>query len=102
MPQPLDNLAHELRAAVLGSDHEKADRFTVQYAEAVRQHWTTLSQEERSASALPKQSLELLRWAREMTLMQQAMAAGHLALVEKANRQLTARSVYLKLAAFDA
>jgi hypothetical protein len=97
----LDKLARDLRAAVLGSDHEKATRLTVEYSEALGQHWTLLSSEERALSALPKQSSELLNWAREMTLMQHAMAAGHLALVEKASRQLSARARYLQLAALD-
>jgi len=101
MPQLLDNLARELRAAVLGSDHEKATGLTVEYTEALRQHWTLLSKEERAASSLPEQSGELLNWAREMTLMQHAMAAGHLAMVEKASRQLSARARYLQLAALD-
>jgi hypothetical protein len=30
---------------------------------------------ERAASSMPKQSIELLTWVREMTLMQQGMAA---------------------------
>jgi hypothetical protein len=102
MPQLLDKMARDLRAAVLASDHEKATRLTVEYSEALVQHWRLLSSEERAASSLPKQSGELLNWAREMTLMQHAMAAGHLAMVEKASRQLSARALYLQLAALDA
>lgn len=98
----LDDLARKLRAAVLGSDHEEARRLAVEYTGALGRHWTLLSVQERAASSIPKQSLELLTWAREMTLMQQAMAADHLMLVEKANRQLTARSLYLQTAALDA
>jgi hypothetical protein len=101
MPEPLDNLARELRSAVLASNHEKATRLTMEYAEALGRHWTTLAANERGASPLPKRSRELLNWAREMTLMQQAMAAAHLSNVEKAGRQLTARALYLQLAALD-
>jgi hypothetical protein len=73
MPEPLDNLARELRSAVLASNHEKATRLTMEYAEALGRHWTALSRNERAASPVPKQSRELLNWAREMTLMQQAI-----------------------------
>lgn len=100
MPQPQDDLARGLRAAVLASDHEKATRLTVEYTEALRRHWITLSREQRAASALPKESRELLQWAREMTLMQQAMTAVHLSRVEQAARQLTARAVYLQTLSF--
>lgn len=97
-----DDVARELRAAVLASDHAKATRLTVEYTEAVRRHWIQLSAAERAASSLPKLSTELLTWAREITLMQQAMAARHLSDVEVAGRQLTARSLYLQTAALDA
>jgi hypothetical protein len=102
MPQPPDNLACQLRAAVLGNDHQKAERLTVQYTAALSEFWKTLSNDERAASSLPKQSLELLTWVREMTLMQQGMAAAHLSAIERAGRQLTARALYLQLAALDA
>ena len=102
MPQPPDNLARQLRAAVLASDHAKAARLAVEYTAALGEYWTTLSSAERAASPLPKQSLELLTWVREMTIMQQAMtAAASLALVEKASRYLTARALYLQSAALD-
>ena len=101
MPEPLDNLARELRSAVLASDHEKATRLTVEYTEALGRQWTALSREQRAASPLPRQSRELLNWVRKMTLMQQAMAAANLSAVEKASRQLTARALYLQSAAFD-
>jgi hypothetical protein len=98
-PDNAADLARELRAAVLAGDHEKATRLTVEYAAALREHWMTLSAAQRAASALPKQSLELLGWVRDMTLMQQAMAAQHLAMVEKAGRYQTARASYLRSAA---
>jgi hypothetical protein len=102
MPRTPDDVARELRAAVLGTDHEKARRLTEEYTAAVRQHWMLLSTVERAASSMPKQSIELLTWVREMTLMQQGMAALHLSDVEKASRQLMARSLYLQLATLDA
>jgi len=102
MPQPQDNLARELRAAVLAGDHENANRLTVEYAAALREHWMALSAQERADSTFPMLSLELLTWARDMTLMQQAMAAQHLALVEKAQRHQIVRSLYLRTAALDA
>jgi hypothetical protein len=95
----LDHLARDLRSAVLAVDHEKATRATVEYTKALGQYWMTLSGDERAASSIPQQSRELLNWVREMTLMQQAMTAGQLAMVEKASRALTARSVYLETAA---
>jgi hypothetical protein len=99
MPQPQDNLALELRAAVLASDHEKAARISVEYTEALSGHWMTLSPEQRATSPLPQQSLELLTWVREMTILQQALTAQHLAIVEKASRYQTARALYLRSAA---
>jgi hypothetical protein len=104
MPQPPDNrtpdnLARELRAAVLASDHAKATRLTVEYSAALREHWITLPAGQRAASLLPKQSLELLGWVRDMTIMQQAMTAQHLAMVQKAGRYQTARASYLRSAA---
>jgi hypothetical protein len=99
MPQPPDNLARQLRAAVLASDHQTAQRLTVEYTEAMSRYWDLLSDEERAASPIPKQSIELLTWVREMTLMQHGLAAEHLSIVEEANRYQTARSVYLRSAA---
>lgn len=101
MPQQPDNLAQKLRAAVLASDHEKAARVTLEYTEAVRQQWTSLTPEQRRASLLPGQSIELLTWVREMTLMQQAIVSDHLAAVEMASRYQNARAVYLRSAAVD-
>ena len=102
MPQPPDKLARQLRAAVLASDHEKATRLTVEYSTALREQWATLSPQERAASPLPKQSLELLTWVRDMTIVQQALATQHLALVAKASRYQTARSLYLRSATLGA
>lgn len=102
MPAPSDNLARELRAAVLANNHEKAELLSAQYTAAVHEHWLALSRRERAASSLPKLSIELLTWVREMTLMQQAMAAQQLAVLERASRYETARSHYLRSAALEA
>jgi hypothetical protein len=102
MPQPPDDLARELRSAVLASDYEEATRCTLQYSAALGQYWTGLSAEQRSTSHLPKQSLELLEWVRKMTLLQTALTGERLSAVEKASRTLTARSMYLRLAALAA
>jgi len=99
MPQTLDHLARELRSAVLAADHERASRLAAEYGAALAADWTTLSAEERAGSPLPKQSLELLGWVREMTLMQRAMTGAHLKLVGKAMRYQTARALYLEPAA---
>jgi hypothetical protein len=99
MPQPPDNLAHDLRAAVLASDHEEAARLTVEYTEAMGRHWMLLSDQERAASPLPKQSLELLTWVREMTMMQHALSAEHLSIIETASRYQAARALYTQSAA---
>ena len=110
MPQLLDNsiavsphdaLARELRAAVLGSDHLQASHLAEQYAEAVARHWTLLSASERATSGLPKQATELLTWAREVTIMQHAMASNHLSALEMAHRYLSARANYIQSAVLE-
>jgi hypothetical protein len=99
MPQSLDDLARELRAAVLANNHETATSLSADYTAAVREYWVTMSPRERAASPLPKKSIELLTWVRDMTIMQQAMAAQHLAVVDKACRYQAARAQYLRSAA---
>jgi len=96
---PHDDLARELRAAVLGSDHAKAARVSEQYTVALGRQWALMSETERATSGIPKQAVELLTWAREVTIMHHAMAAQHLSAIEKANRYLTARANYLRTAA---
>jgi hypothetical protein len=99
MPQPLDKIARDLRAAVLGSDHQQASSLANRYAQAVAQQWTLMPPAERAASGLPKQATELLTWAREMAIMQRAMAEQQAAAIEMATRYLTARSNYVQSAA---
>lgn len=96
-----DNLARQLRAAVLGNDHPAATRLVVEYSEALRDYWTALAPAERAVSSVPQQSLELMRWVRDMTLMQRGMWGEHLKIVEKSLRYQTARAQYLQLATLD-
>ena len=56
MPEPLDNLARELRSAVLASDHEKATRLVAEYAEALGRHWTALTRD-RTRRFAPTQTI---------------------------------------------
>jgi hypothetical protein len=93
-----DHLARELRAAVLGADHEQAGRLVEQYSAALSGQWALMSPAERASSGLPTQARELLTWARDVTIMQHAMAATHLSAIEKAHRYLTARTNYLRSA----
>ena len=86
MPHPLDNIAQQFRSAVLASDHTLADRLASEYAQAASELWQSLSDSERESSALPEQTRELLTWARGMTIVQRAMLAEQLAILEKASR----------------
>jgi hypothetical protein len=54
---------------------------------------------ERTSSGIPKQARELLAWARDMAIMQHALARTHLSAIEKAHRYLTARANYLRSSA---
>jgi hypothetical protein len=98
MPDSLDNIARDLREAVLGVDHEQAARLAEEYGGAVRVQWEGFSESERALSRLPQQSRELLTWARDVAVMQHAMAGQHLAAMEMAHRYLSARANYLKAA----
>jgi hypothetical protein len=106
MPQPLDNpaqseLASQFRAAVLGGEHNQAAHLAEQYTQEISRQWALMSPAERASSGLPKQSSELLTWARDVTVMQHAIAATHLSAIDKANRYLAARANYLRSAALD-
>lgn len=84
MPEPLDKIAREIRSAVLGGDHACAERLIAKYIEALREVWEALPEEARAASDIPKVARELLGWVHEMTVVQRAMAADQLAVIEKA------------------
>ena len=96
MPRPPDEVSRDLRAAVLGADHEQAARLAEEYTRAVQTQWEQMSDAERSASRLPKQAQELLTWARDVAAMHHAMAAQHLAALETAHRYLAARANYMQ------
>jgi hypothetical protein len=102
MQARLDKLAHQLRAAVLASDHGKAARLTEAYVEALREHWLALNREERTASGVPKVALELLGWAREMTILQRALAGEHVRALDKILRYRAARALYQESVALGA
>jgi len=89
MPEQPDRIASELRSAVLAGDHLRAERLVPEYARALQAFWDRLPESERAASPVPSQARELLAWAREMTLVQRALVAEHLAIVEKASRYRT-------------
>jgi len=82
----LDQLARELRAAVLAGDHARANRVVLEYGVAASQYWATLSAIDRAASPLPKLARELLAWARGMTIVQRTIAGEQLAAVQRTRR----------------
>ena len=84
---------------MLGNEHERAGRLAGQYTLEVARQWSMMSEAERAVSPLPKQSHELLTWARDVAIMHHAMAGQHLAAIDMANRYLAARANYLKSAA---
>ena len=86
MPPALDNLSRELRSAVLGEEHVRAERLVQEYTEALQRFWSTLPEPDRAASEIPKIAQELLQWTRQMTLLQRALAARQLAILHKAGR----------------
>lgn len=101
MPQAPDSLARQLRGAVLGGDHAASARLVEEYAQALGEYWATLSPAERAVSSIPCHSLELLKWVRDMTLMQRGMTGEHLKMVKKSMRYQTARTQYLQSAVAD-
>jgi len=83
MHPQLDKIAHKFRSAILAGGHADAARISTEYVEALRHAWDALDAEERVVSELPKQSRELLDWARAVTITQHILAAEQLAIVEK-------------------
>jgi len=86
MPAPLDKLSRELRAAILAGDHALANRIAPKYAEAVREFWDTVPASDRAGSTVPRVARELLTWARGMTIVQRAIAADELGVVQRTKR----------------
>ncbi len=85
MAQALDKLAQELRSAVLGGDHALAGELASEYSAALGGLWESLPERDRAVSLIPRQASELLTWAHRMTLVQRAIAAAQLAVIEKAS-----------------
>jgi hypothetical protein len=54
MPAPLDKLSQQFRSAVLAGDHPGAERFALQYVEALREMWESLPEAERASSLVPR------------------------------------------------
>jgi len=86
MSAPLDNIARDFRAAILAGDHALAKSLVSEYAAAIEQTWSSMSEAERVTSGIPVLSAELLDWARRMTVVQRALAADQLAVIQKACR----------------
>jgi hypothetical protein len=86
MPASLDKLSLEFRSAVLAADYSRAGRLAPEYAGALKETWMSLSESERARSILPRQARELFTWARAVTGVQRVLAAGQLAILEKATR----------------
>jgi len=82
----LGKIAHDLRAAILAGEHSGAARLVTEYVEALCGIWDSLPVQERVVSEIPRQALELLAWARAVTITQHVLAAEQLAIVEKVIR----------------
>jgi hypothetical protein len=80
MAQSPDKVSRELRTAVLGGDHVLAGQLASEYMGALGQLWESLPESERAAAR------DLLVWAHQMTVVQRAIAAAQLAVIEKASQ----------------
>jgi hypothetical protein len=87
MAQSLDKVSREFRTAVLGGDHVLARQLAPEYTGALGQLWESLPESERVAAR------ELLVWAQQMTVVQRAVAAAQLAVIEKASQYNVHRAV---------
>lgn len=94
---PSDDIARDLRGAILTGDHAEASRLAEQYQRALAGEWQGMSQRERAASDLPRRSRELLTWATGVARMQHTMAGQHLAALGMAQQYLKARANYAQL-----
>jgi hypothetical protein len=86
MSEALDNISREFRAAILASDHALAGRLASEYAATIEQTWLSMPEAERATSCIPQLCDELLSWAHQMTVVQRALAADQLAVIQKACR----------------
>jgi len=86
MPQQPDEIAQELRSAVLAADYALAGQLASEYTKSLAEYWQSLPEPERAASTLARQASELLTWARGMTIVQRAILGEQLAVLEKSLR----------------
>ena len=86
MPETLDKIAIAFRSAVLAADYALAERLAGEYRNALEDAWRTLPESGRETSSLPQQARENFTWARGMTIVQRAMLAEQLAVLEKTRR----------------
>src|SRR5579871_6180871 len=86
MPETLDKIAIAFRSAVLAADYALAERLAGEYRNALVDAWRTLPESGRETSSLPQQARENFTWARGMTIVQRAMLAEQLAVLEKTRR----------------
>ena len=93
MPPALDKIAQEFRAAVLAGDHALAERLACEYSNELRDLWQSLPDSDRAISGLPAQASELLMWGRGMAIVQRAMLAEQLAVLEKSLRYTLGQGV---------
>jgi hypothetical protein len=92
MSKALDKLSLDLRSAILGGEHIRAGELARQYSGALLELWEALPASERAVSPVPRQARELIAWAHGMTVIQRALAADQLTVVQKARRYHAARS----------
>lgn len=83
MPQQLDKIANELRSAILAADPANAARLVTEYVEALCQEWEHMPPQDRACSQLPQVAKELLKWARDMTMVQRALTSKQLDILDK-------------------
>ena len=79
MAQSLDKILQDFRTAVLRGDYDLARELAPEYAGALGQLWESLPESGRLAAR------KLLVWAHQMTVLQRALAAAQLAVIEKAS-----------------
>lgn len=77
---------------MLAGDHVLAERLATEYREALAEAWQGLPQSVRAASPLPAQAHEALTWARGMTIVQRALLAEQLAVLDKSIRYASDRA----------
>lgn len=81
-----NRIARDLRSAVATGDHAAAALLVPRYGQALQAAWESFSPQERRASPLPQQARELLEWARSVAIIQRALSAEQLAVLQKAGR----------------